>query len=697
MVLLTVEDVNDRVLAFAFVHHYPDLRYAYLDFIATSPSANRRGLGSALYEALREYLVRKGTHGLFMDVPPGDPKLVGDPARLPANRRRLAFYERFGALPIAGTRYEEHPGIGEPYDPPHLVYDPLGRGLPLPRADARKVVRAILTRKYGWEPEHPYVRMVVQSFRDDPVAFRPRRYVKVETSPLAEHGRLQPLKICVPEHHEIHHVREHGYVERPARVAAILSGLENLPLEVRPVRRAGQEPIRAVHDPDFVDYLDAMTAKLKERETLYPYVFPIRRPEKKPKDRAMRAGYYCIDTFTPLSRTAYQAARAAVDCVVSAAEILRAGERHVYALCRPPGHHAERRVFGGFCYFNNAAIAAHRLSSEGRVALLDIDFHHGNGSQDIFYERDDVLVLSIHGHPNYAYPYFSGFADEKGAGRGLNLNRNYPLPEGAGDDRYLAALEEALGQVRRFRPWALVVSLGFDILEGDPTGAFRVTPKGVARAGEMIGRAGFRCSPSRRAAIPPATCGAGRAPSSPASRAAGTDGRASAPARPSAEPLGVGDPVVARPVEIDDAGFLAEALGGVERPRAGELVLRPGVDEKHPPPQAPHRPLHLPQESPADAAALVARIHDDPVEVVRRVCEGHAPVARVAGQAAVRPAPQQEAVALVPPERGVDQLERGADLLLAEHGHTAEHLLDRITISAAEVPEADGLDRARSG
>ncbi len=491
MVLLTVEDVNDRVLAFAFVHHYPDLRYAYLDFIATSPSANRRGLGSALYEALREYLVRKGTHGLFMDVPPGDPKLVGDPARLPANRRRLAFYERFGALPIAGTRYEEHPGIGEPYDPPHLVYDPLGRGLPLPRADARKVVRAILTRKYGWEPEHPYVRMVVQSFRDDPVAFRPRRYVKVETSPLAEHGRLQPLKICVPEHHEIHHVREHGYVERPARVAAILSGLENLPLEVRPVRRAGQEPIRAVHDPDFVDYLDAMTAKLKERETLYPYVFPIRRPEKKPKDRAMRAGYYCIDTFTPLSRTAYQAARAAVDCVVSAAEILRSGERHVYALCRPPGHHAERRVFGGFCYFNNAAIAAHRLSSEGRVALLDIDFHHGNGSQDIFYERDDVLVLSIHGHPNYAYPYFSGFADEKGAGRGLNLNRNYPLPEGAGDDRYLAALEEALGQVRRFRPWALVVSLGFDILEGDPTGAFRVTPKGVARAGEMIGRAGF--------------------------------------------------------------------------------------------------------------------------------------------------------------------------------------------------------------
>jgi len=143
-----------------------------------------------------------------------------------------------------------------------------------------------------------------------------------------------------------------------------------------------------------------------------------------------------------------------------------------YALCRPPGHHAERRVFGGFCYFNNAAIAAQFLSKHGRVAMLDIDFHHGNGAQNIFYKRNDVLTISLHGHPNIAYPYFSGFADETGENGGLGFNVNFPLPENAGHEMYLNTLEKAVKQIEKYSPMFLVVCLGFDVMKGDPTGSF---------------------------------------------------------------------------------------------------------------------------------------------------------------------------------------------------------------------------------
>jgi acetoin utilization deacetylase AcuC-like enzyme len=292
--------------------------------------------------------------------------------------------------------------------------------------------------------------------------------------------------VVIAEHHDIHHVRERGYVERPARVDAILKGLAPLAIERRAPRHYDDRPIRAVHDADFVSYLTEACKKLDPKETVYPYIFPIRRPDRKPRDRAVRCGYYCIDTFTPLSQSAYTAARAAVDCAVTGADLVAAGEHLVYALCRPPGHHAERRVYGGFCYFGNAAIAAHRLTSRGNVALLDIDYHHGNGAQDIFYARDDVLTLSLHGHPNHSYPYFSGFADELGEGAGLGFNVNYPLAEGIDDAQYLKVLSGALAKIGAFRPASLVVSLGFDIMRGDPTGSFVITPKGMQRIGEQL-------------------------------------------------------------------------------------------------------------------------------------------------------------------------------------------------------------------
>jgi acetoin utilization deacetylase AcuC-like enzyme len=195
-------------------------------------------------------------------------------------------------------------------------------------------------------------------------------------------------------------------------------------------------------------YFKRICKSLPEGKSIYPYVFPIRNSLRPPKDDSVRAGYYCIDTFTPLNKNAYLASRKAVDCALTCADLLLEGKKLAYALIRPPGHHAERKSFGGFCYFNSAAIAANYLSKYGKVALLDIDYHHGNGQQDIFYERDDVLTISIHGHPSFAYPYFSGFADEKGESDGYGFNVNYPLPEKVSGPVYRSYLHKALEKLK---------------------------------------------------------------------------------------------------------------------------------------------------------------------------------------------------------------------------------------------------------
>jgi acetoin utilization deacetylase AcuC-like enzyme len=168
-------------------------------------------------------------------------------------------------------------------------------------------------------------------------------------------------------------------------------------------------------------------------------------------------------------------ARSAVDTALTGAKYVFNGERVVYSLCRPPGHHAGYKAMGGYCYFNNAAIAAHYLSEHGSVALLDIDFHHGNGTQSIFYNRSDVLYVSIHADPHVKFPYSSGFEDERGAGEGLGFNKNYPLPLGTRDARYSTVLLKVLGDIRDFNPDFLVVSAGFDTYEKDPIGGFKLT------------------------------------------------------------------------------------------------------------------------------------------------------------------------------------------------------------------------------
>jgi acetoin utilization deacetylase AcuC-like enzyme len=264
----------------------------------------------------------------------------------------------------------------------------------------------------------------------------------------------------------------------------------------------GREPILAVHDADLVDvvehaWTDALAANaIDGSRALMPDTFLLARyagPMQLgglPAARHLKLGAVCFDTATPMVAGTWGAALVAVDVALSAAARVVSGVPLAYGLCRPPGHHAARAMFGGYCYFNNAAIVAQWLLSQGgarRVAILDIDYHHGNGTQQIFWERGDVLYLSLHADPTRAYPYFSGHASETGAQSGAGLTRNWPLPSRAAFDEYATTLAEALSLAAGFDADApLVLSAGFDTFERDPIGDLALRTPDYAKIGEMI-------------------------------------------------------------------------------------------------------------------------------------------------------------------------------------------------------------------
>ena len=491
--LFVADDLKANFKGFALVLHAPDHNFCLLDYIATGSSLAGRGVGGALYERARGAARATGSIGLFFECLPDDPAACSSPEFAAANAARIRFYARYGARPIVNTAYETPVKPGDK-DLPHLLYDDLDSGKPLRRDDCRAVVRAILERKYAHLCPPEYVERVIASISDDPVQLRPARAIKAsprsEPSPVRTGESL--IALIVNDRHDIHHVRERGYVEAPARVKSILQGIEPTGLfwRLEPTQHP-ESCIRAVHDNAFVDYLKRVCASLTESKSVYPYVFPIRNRATPPKDAAYAAGYYCIDTFTPLNRNAYLAARRAVDCAMTGAHVLLKGHTLAYALVRPPGHHAERRFFGGFCYFCNAAAAAERLAHEGRVAILDIDYHHGNGQQDIFYDRADVLTISIHGHPSVAYPFFTGFPDELGEGAGIGANVNLALPEHIEPRTYHKTLHDAIERIKAFDPKHLVVSVGFDTARGDPTGTWALKPADFEKIGRSIGAVGL--------------------------------------------------------------------------------------------------------------------------------------------------------------------------------------------------------------
>ncbi|WP_426753777.1 histone deacetylase family protein [Myxococcus sp. Y35] len=267
--------------------------------------------------------------------------------------------------------------------------------------------------------------------------------------------------------------------EKPARADFILQAVTRAGLEVSEPRAFGLESLRSVHDAGFVEFLRTAHAQWRaigKQGFMLPSGFPARgmRRDHIPSGINGQMGYYAFDAGTPIVQGTWDAAFAAAQCALTAAAWVAEGERSAYALCRPPGHHAGHSTYGGYCFLNNAALAAQHLRERGcsRVAVLDVDYHHGNGTQDIFWERADVLFVSLHGTPETEYPYFLGYADERGAGAGEGFTRNFPLPRGTTWAQYSAALDAALDAVACFGPDALVVSLGVDTYVGDPISAF---------------------------------------------------------------------------------------------------------------------------------------------------------------------------------------------------------------------------------
>jgi acetoin utilization deacetylase AcuC-like enzyme len=286
------------------------------------------------------------------------------------------------------------------------------------------------------------------------------------------------------------------HFEVPARAEVLLAACRELRMEIVAPPPADPAALLAVHRPDYLDFLRdaaaAWSALPDAAEEALPNTHPA--PEmlesggRVPEGIPGRVGWYTTDLACPIGAGTWEAADAAAAGAIAAGDIAAAGGS-AYALARPPGHHAYAARAGGHCYLNNAAIAAERLRAKGasRVAVLDIDSHHGNGTQGVFWRRADVLFVSVHGDPNRYYPWYTGHADECGAGAGEGFNRNLPLPFGTGDVDWLAAIRTGIQAIRHFGAEALVVSLGFDASRDEPLNALAVTVEGFAHAGADIG------------------------------------------------------------------------------------------------------------------------------------------------------------------------------------------------------------------
>ena len=262
------------------------------------------------------------------------------------------------------------------------------------------------------------------------------------------------------------------YPEKNTRIPAILKALKarGFADRIQQEKKFPTTAILQIHDRDMVRHIQSCS-DLPPGTAVHAHIFPYRAYDPHSKTDLKRAGYYCFDVGTQIDRNTYRAAVAAVNTALTGVQLLQSGKQtRVFSLCRPPGHHADRGMYGGYCYFNNAAISAFQLSKKGRVAVLDLDYHHGNGTQSIFYESSHVLVASIHGDPARNYPYFCGFRSERGEGLGRGANINIPLPPGVDDAEYQRILERALKRIRAFGAQSLVVSMGFDTFANDPLG-----------------------------------------------------------------------------------------------------------------------------------------------------------------------------------------------------------------------------------
>ncbi|HEY6595376.1 MAG TPA: hypothetical protein VI011_14955, partial [Asanoa sp.] len=288
--------------------------------------------------------------------------------------------------------------------------------------------------------------------------------------------------------------------ELPERAAILRSSVAAAGATIVPAAGHDDTVLASVHDPDLLEHLSTVyrtwdAAGLREwQDRVVPYVFPTAAmlgglPVRQPAAIHGRAGRWCYDTMTLVGPGTWEAARAAADAAQTAAELVVAGAPAAYAICRPPGHHVTREAYGGSCYLNNAAVAAQALRAAGvaRVAVVDVDAHHGNGTQAIFYDRPDVFYGSAHVDPGHGwFPHYAGFADETGRAAGRGGNRNAPVAPGAGDDGWLTAVSLVCEAAAAFGPEAVVVSLGVDAAAEDPESPLRVTADGYRRSGALV-------------------------------------------------------------------------------------------------------------------------------------------------------------------------------------------------------------------
>jgi len=286
--------------------------------------------------------------------------------------------------------------------------------------------------------------------------------------------------------------------ECPARAEVVHARVLETGLgEVVEPKSFGPGPIARLHDPAYLEFLETAWEAWRDDGhpgEAIPAVWPARGMRQvPPADISGRLGYYALAAETSITEGTYAAARLAVDVALTAQDHVAAGARAAFALCRPPGHHAAADLYGGYCFLNNAAVAAQRFLDRGaqRVCVLDVDFHHGNGTQALFHDRSDVLFLSIHGDPAHAFPHFTGYADETGAGAGEGFTGNYPLPPGTAYPAWSDALEDACRRIQGYAPDALVVSLGVDTFRGDPISFFRLESEDFRRYGGVLGKLGL--------------------------------------------------------------------------------------------------------------------------------------------------------------------------------------------------------------
>ncbi len=287
----------------------------------------------------------------------------------------------------------------------------------------------------------------------------------------------------------------HGKViqnpDRPERVDHFLSALDSLGAVPLAPSDHGRAPLAALHTPRYLHYLSTIFATIKAQvpdlAEVVPSRFCVDPRAHCPGDAEGQMGFFNADTSCPIAAQSWEAIYWSAQTALSAADLMLAGEDTAYALCRPSGHHAYAEKSGGFCFLNNTGIAAEYLRAHGhRPAILDIDVHHGNGTQALFYERSDVLTASLHVDPDQFYPFYAGAASEAGHGAGEGYNLNLPLPRGTDTAHYLEALAHALAHIRNFGPTLIVVALGLDTHEDDPFKGMRVTTEGFARIAERI-------------------------------------------------------------------------------------------------------------------------------------------------------------------------------------------------------------------